>query len=275
MSLLFDCDQEKLLHQVFPNIASQLRSSLGNIHSALSRIAPLEAREQDPQLDTNAALLYQSYYRILRVVNNLTDAAGLLDDTPLPLENDDIVGYCRDLCRKVEGLAALRQQQLVFSCDCSGHVIAFNVDYMERLLLNLLSNAIKFTPAGGTITLAVKIHPKTVELSVTDTGVGISQELLPTMFDRYLHTERMDPQPHGLGLGLPICRRVAAGHGGSIMVTSKEGVGTRVTVSLPNRQTDTVRVKDVPFDYAGGFDHTLVELADALPYGAFTHVDME
>ena len=275
MSLLFDNDQEKLLHQVFPNIASQLRSSLGNIHSALNRIAPLEAREQDPQLDNNAALLYQSYYRILRVVNNLTDAAGLLDDTPLPLENDDIVGYCRDLCRKVEGLAALRQQQLIFNCDHSGHIIAFNSDYMERLLLNLLSNAIKFTPAEGTITVSLKIRPQTVELTVADTGVGISSELLPTVFDRYLHTERMDPQPHGLGLGLPICRRIAAGHGGSIMVTSKEGAGTRVTVSLPNRQTDVVRVKDVPFDYAGGFDHTLVELADALPHRAFTHIDLE
>lgn len=275
MSLLFDNDQEKLLHQVFPNIASQLRASLGNIHSALNRIAPLEAREQDPQLDTNAALLYQSYYRILRVVNNLTDAAGLLDDTPLPLENDDIVGYCRDLCRKVEGLADLRQQQLVFNCDHSSHIIAFNGDYIERLLLNLLSNAIKFTPAGGTITVSVKVRPQTVELTVSDTGVGIPSELLPTVFDRYLHTERMDPQPHGLGLGLPICRRIAAGHGGSIMVTSKEGTGTRVTVSLPNRQTDVVRVKDVPFDYAGGFDHALVELADALPYHAFTHIGLE
>ena len=270
-----DNDQEKLLHQVFPNIASQLRASLGNIHSALSRIAPPEAREQDPQLDANAALLYQSYYRIVRVVNNLTDAAGLLDDGPLPLENDDIVGFCRDLCRKVEGLAALRDVGLVFSSERSGHVIAFNGDYMERLLLNLLSNAIKFTPPGGNITVSVKVYPRTVELAVVDTGCGISQELMPTVFDRYRHTERMDPPPYGLGLGLPICRRIATGHGGSIMVTSKEGAGTRVTVSLPNRQTDVVRVKDVPFDYAGGFDHTLLELADALPSRAFTHVDME
>lgn len=275
MSLLYDNDQEKLLHQVFPNIASQLRASLGNIHSALNRIAPLEAREQDTQLDTNAALLYQSYYRILRVVNNLTDAAGLLDESALPVENDDIVGYCRDLCRRVEGLAALRQQQLVFHCEHSGHVIAFNGDYMERLLLNLLSNAIKFTPPGGMITVSIKVRPQIVELTVADTGVGISSDLLPTVFDRYLHTARMDPQPHGLGLGLPICRRIAAGHGGSIMVTSKEGTGTRVTVSLPNRQTDVVRVKDVPFDYAGGFNHTLVELADALPYDAFTHIGVE
>ena len=275
MSGTYDKEKEELLHQVFPNIASQLRGALGNIHSALGRIAPLEEREQDPQLDANAALLYQSYYRILRVVNNLTDAAGLLDDAPLSLENDDIVGFCRDLCRRCEDLAALRRHTLVFTSDKSGHVMAFNAAYLERLLLNLLSNAFKFTPEGGTITVSVRIHPSTVELAVLDTGMGISQELLPTLFDRYLHTDRIDPPPHGLGLGLPICRRIAAGHGGSILVTSAEGRGTRVVVSLPNRQTDVVRVKDVGFDYAGGFNHMLLELSDALPYTAFTHQNLD
>ena len=268
-------ENEELLHQIFPNIASQLRGAQGNIHSALNRIAPPEQREQDAQLDTSAALLYQSYYRILRVVNNLTDAAGLLEDTPLPLENGDVVGFCRDLCRRCGDLARLRQQTLAFKCDLSSHIVAFNGAYLERLLLNLLSNAFKFTPPGGTITLSVKVQPSAVELSVLDTGEGISQELLPTLFDRYLHTERIDPAPHGLGLGLPICRRIAAGHGGSIVVTSTPGQGTRVVVSLPNRQTDTIRVKDVDFDYAGGFNHTLLELSDALPYTAFTHQNLD
>ena len=59
------------------------------------------------------------------------------------------------------------------------------------------------------------------------------------------------------------------------MVTSTEGVGTRVVVSLPNRQMDTVRVKDLGFDYAGGFNHTLLELSDALPYTAFTHQNLD
>lgn len=271
MSTTHDKEKEELLHQVFPHIASQLRGALGNIHSALGRIAPLEERERDEKLDADAALLYQSYYRILRVVNNLTDAAGLLDDTPLPVENDDIVGFCRDLCRRCEDLAALRRHTLVFKSDKSGHVAAFNGPYLERMLLNLLSNAFKFTPEGGTVTLSVKVNPGAVELTVLDTGAGIPQELLPTLFDRYRHTERVDPEPHGLGLGLPICQRIAAGHGGSLMVTSTQGVGTRVVVSLPNRQTDTVRVKDMGFDYAGGFNHTLLELSDALPYSAFTH----
>ena len=268
-------ESEELLHQLFPNIASQLRGALGNIHSALGRIAPPEERERNPQLDADAALLYQSYYRILRLVNNLTDAAGLLDEGPLPLENGDIVTFCQAVCSKCESLAALRRQNLVFRCDRASHLTAFHPAYLERLLLNLLSNAFKFTPEGGTITVSVKIAPHAVELAVLDTGPGIPQELLPTLFDRYRHTERMDPPPHGLGIGLPICRRIAAGHGGNMVVTSVEGQGTRVVVSLPNRQTDVVRVKDVGFDYAGGFNHTLLELSDALPYTAFTQLELD
>ena len=268
-------ENEELLHQIFPNIASQLRGALDNIHSALNRIAPPEQREQDAQLDTSAALLYQSYYRILRVVNNLTDAAGLLEDTPLPLENGDVVGFCRDLCRRCGDLARLRQQTLAFKCDLSSHIVAFNGAYLERLLLNLLSNAFKFTPPGGTITLSVKVQPSAVELSVLDTGEGISQELLPTLFDRYLHEEAKASLPHGLGLGLSICQHIAERHGGAKMAESKPGQGSRFTLSLPDRRCGQVDVSDVPFDYNGGFNPVLLALADALPPEAFfqRHLD--
>ena len=78
----------------------------------------------------------------------------------------------------------------------------------------------------------------------------------------------MDPPPHGLGLGLPLCRRIAEGHGGTLMAESREGQGSRFTLSLPDRQVGS-GVSDVPFDYAGGFNRTLMALSDALPVSAF------
>ena len=77
--------------------------------------------------------------------------------------------------------------------------MAFNAAYLERLLLNLLSNAFKFTPEGGTVTVSVKVTSGAVELTVLDTGAGIPQALLPTLFDRYLHTDRLDPRLTGWG----------------------------------------------------------------------------
>ena len=116
----------------------------------------------------------------------------------------------------------------------------------------------------------LKLYRDQVELSVSDTGVGIAPELQKTVFDRYLHTDRLDPPPHGLGLGLPICRRIAREHGGSLLLTSEAGRGTTVTVSLPNRREKVQPLRTYLADLGGGYNRTIVELADALPKQAFT-----
>ena len=134
---------------------------------------------------------------------------------------------------------------------------------------HLLSNAFKFTPAGGTVTVELKFHAKRVLLTVADTGCGIPPEHLEALFDRYLHGDPLSPAPQGLGLGLPLCRRIAEGHGGTIMAESVVGKGSRFTLSLPDRQTGTSGVSDIALDYSGGFNRTLLALADALPAKAF------
>ena len=147
-------------------------------------------------------------------------------------------------------------------------MIAYDAPLMERLLLNLFSNALKFTGLGGRVTLTVQAHKSDVLLSVEDTGCGMTPEMMDALFDRYLHCERMDPRPHGLGLGLPLCRAIAEAHGGRIFGESKLGKGTKITVSLPNERSLMQRVQE-SFDYAGGFDHVLLELSDALSARAY------
>ena len=83
--------------------------------------------------------------------------------------------------------------------------------------------------------MTVEIRPAghQVLLSVTDTGCGIQEEQLPHLFDRFLRREdARDPQPHGLGLGLPICQHIAERHGGTMMAESRPGQGSRFTLSL-------------------------------------------
>ena len=105
-------------------------------------------------------------------------------------------------------------------------------------------------------------------LSVTDTGQGIPPERLASLFDGYLHMERQAPAPCGMGLGLSLCRKIAERHGGMLMAESQVDKGSRFTLSLPDRRVEG-SVSDVPFDYAGGFNRTLLALADALPVQAF------
>jgi signal transduction histidine kinase len=221
------------------------------------------------------AILSQSYYRAMRLVNNLSAAPMLLETTPFLTANVELVAWLDGLVRQALPLAEETGVALCFSCSLPHHSVAIHKEHMERLVWNLLSNAVKFTPRGGSVTVTLRSSGKQLLLSVSDTGCGISEELQETVFDRYLHTQRMDPQPHGLGLGLPLCRRIAEGHGGRLVLQSAEGQGTTVTVALPDRRSDAAALKDVSYHYAGGFQSVLMELSDALPYKAFRarHID--
>ena len=103
-----------LLMELLPQVSSQLRGSLGNIHSALNWLLPPEKLEGDVSAQQHTALLWQSYYRVLRVVNNLSAAPLLMEDTPFETENTDLVEWLRDICRQTQPLAELKGVTLSF-----------------------------------------------------------------------------------------------------------------------------------------------------------------
>lgn len=263
-------EELRLLTQVLPNVAMQLRGAMANVYASAQRLAPPEARDQNEKLDQTASVFSQSYYQMYRVIENLNDAGKLAETGLFPRYDDDIVGLCRTVCEKVEGLFAMNGVTLVFAADRDSCIIGMNAELVERMLLNLLSNALKFTPRGGTVSVRVKTSGKSVLLSVADTGRGIAADRLDTIFDRILEIDRFDPAPHGLGLGLALCRRIAQGHGGRIMAESEEGKGATFTVSLPNEKSGEGRLHDVKMDYHGGFSPYLVQMSDALHPEAFT-----
>ncbi|HEX6148669.1 sensor histidine kinase [Nocardioides sp.] len=109
-------------------------------------------------------------------------------------------------------------------------------DQVERLVLNLLGNAVKFTPDGGRIELVVTDRPETVEIVVLDTGMGIPADEQDQLFTRFFRSSTAMAQAiQGTGLGLTIVQSIVALHGGHISVSSNEGVGTTVSVSLPKQ----------------------------------------
>ena len=175
--------EKQMLREVLPGIAVQLRGALANIHGALGRLAPERLRDRDTGTDRSAAILCQSYYKILRVVNNLSDAPMLAEDKPLDTENVELVELLEGLCRQGQVLAELLDLRLVFTCRDRAHVIAANRELLERLFWNLVSNAMKFTPPGGTIEVALRTGPECVLLCVKDSGPGIPQDKMERLFD--------------------------------------------------------------------------------------------
>jgi len=108
---------------------------------------------------------------------------------------------------------------------------------LRQLLDNLVSNALKFTPNGGAVALSASNGGDSVCLEVADTGVGIPHEEIGQVFSRFHRASTASRRAiPGNGLGLVIARAIVEGHGGTISLQSREGEGTRVTVSLPVRQ---------------------------------------
>ena len=267
--------EEKGNNDLLSAAAAQLRLILGDMPMALSRMAPVARRLADPQLDRSAALLYRDYYRLVRLLNKLSDASFLEEETVLPRQEADIVALVWAIVMRAEPQAELLGLRLSFSCEESSHWAAVNTGALERVVLNLLSNAFKFTPRGGSVTVTLRFTAGIGMLTVTDTGCGMGEEQLGALFSRPVLLELADAlPPRGLGLGLAVCRHLARGMGGGLVAVSQPGEGTRVTLSFADgREADTVR--DPGADYSGGFNRTLLELADALPVEAFLQKNMD
>ena len=106
---------------------------------------------------------------------------------------------------------------------------------MKQILLNLLSNAVKFTPEGGRIAVAASSIPNGVEVSVSDSGIGIAPEDCDAVFEEFRQVgPQSDTKAEGTGLGLALARKFVELHGGKIGVTSKVGKGSKFTFSLLN-----------------------------------------
>ena len=105
------------------------------------------------------------------------------------------------------------------------------------MLLNLVSNAIKFTPEGGRVTIAARRLSDAVEISVTDTGIGIADSDCEHIFEEFRQVDSaIAREHHGTGLGLALTKRFVEVHGGQIRVASEIGKGSVFTLSLPLRR---------------------------------------
>jgi two-component system, OmpR family, sensor kinase len=104
---------------------------------------------------------------------------------------------------------------------------------LRQLLIILLDNALKYTPTGGRVTASLTCEAHGAEIRVSDNGVGISEEALARVFERFYRAVSFEYDPGGTGLGLPIARQITLAHGGSIWLESEEGIGTTAVVRLP------------------------------------------
>jgi signal transduction histidine kinase len=144
----------------------------------------------------------------------------------------------------VKPAADAKSIKLDLSLDAAAGPIAADAGRMQQVVWNILSNAIKFTPSDGTVRIELARANAHIELRVSDTGVGISKDFMPHLFERFRQGDASSSRRYGgLGLGLSIVKSLVELHGGTVSVTSPgEGAGTTVTVRLPlSRQGSMMR----------------------------------
>ena len=226
------------------DLRSPLTATVASLETLEQRWAADPARLDDQRLVSMALRNTRNAAQLVRSMGDL----ALLDEPEFKLHAEvlDIVEMVDDVALRFAERARLKG--ITLNCDF-GHssesiFASVDIELLERALANLLENALKFTPSGGRITLAVCHSPAsqadlaTVQISVADTGAGITPADLPHLFDRF-YQSRASVLPassdEGKGLGLAIVKRIAELHQGSVSIRSEVGRGTCVVLNIPGR----------------------------------------
>ena len=125
----------------------------------------------------------------------------------------------------------MSQKDISFDADLDEVAICANEFLLDEVWANLMSNAVKFTESGGSIHVRLRAKDNLAQVTVADTGIGMSDEELERAFERFYRNEATGQE--GTGLGLPIAQAIVDRHGGSIRLDSASGAGTTCTVLLP------------------------------------------
>jgi anti-sigma regulatory factor (Ser/Thr protein kinase) len=171
--------------------------------------------------------IYASGTHLLSLINDILDLSKIeagrmeleLTDFHLPTALDSALTLVRERAGR-RGIA------LQINVDSRVGQIQADERKVRQVVLNLLSNAIKFTPEGGRIEVAAAPKDESVEVSVSDTGVGIAPEDQETVFEEFRQVGTADKKVEGTGLGLTLCRKFVELHGGRIWVKSELGAGS-------------------------------------------------
>ncbi len=179
----------------------------------------------------------ESGRHLLELINDILELAkieaGKIKLDLIPVSANWVGESC---LRLVKDLAQKKQIKLQAAFDSNTLTVQADERYLKQILLNLLGNAIKFTPNGGTVQLEIKgdTQQQVVNLSVSDTGIGISSENMHYLFKPFVQLDGgLSRQHEGTGLGLALVYRLVVLHGGRISVTSHSGQGSCFTVALP------------------------------------------
>ncbi len=219
------------------NMSHELRTPLNAVIGFSEVLAERYFGELNEKQAEYVNDIHASGKHLLQLINDILDLskieAGRME---LDLAEFDLPSALQNAMTLVKERAQRHGIGLSLEVDLSLGLFRADERKFKQIMLNLLSNAVKFTPEGGKVSVAAKPHGDAVEVSVTDTGVGIAPEDHEAVFEEFKQVGRdYTRKAEGTGLGLALTKRFVELHGGEIRLASGLGQGSTFTFTLPNR----------------------------------------
>lgn len=251
---LHELDMMKL--RFYTNISHEIRTPLTLILGPLEKmknniLPPSEIKGHVEVMHRNAVQLYQ-------LINQLLDFRKLeTGNLKLVLTQGDLVSYISEIVSSFDKYAEEKEIELRFNSLKKRIVTNFDADKVAKIMNNLLSNAFKFTGKGGKISVNLSLvfdsaendlvgnseEKRLIEITVKDTGIGISESNLEKIFTRFFQVGEGSAQT-GTGIGLALTKELVKLHNGKLFVTSKPGKGSKFTVQLPYEELSVIETEE-------------------------------
>ena len=197
-----------------------------------------ETRPTVQRVKDRVAIVQENTSRLARLINDLLDFSRIERGRELEMHFSrvELSNVVETVISTYRGPATEKGLTLEYGGEVPLHAGELEVygdsDRLAQVLSNLVSNSVKFTPEGGAITIGARKKNGKIELKIEDTGVGISKELLPTIFEPFEQAGGVDAKKSGTGLGLAIVKYIIERHDGAVWVESEEGAGSTFTITL-------------------------------------------
>jgi len=210
----------------------ELRTPLASLSTATYLLLrPEMSAEQRDQIVNN---IHNETIRLNSLASSFLDLArlesGRVQFRKTRFSSADLIYESRDVM-----MSKAQERDIQVRVDLPGDMplLEADRDKIKQVLLNLLSNAIKYNRPNGSVILQGDFTEDEVSITVQDTGMGIPEESIPHLFQKFYRVREHEDKASGTGLGLSICKQIIQGHNGRIEVKSKMGVGTSFNIFLP------------------------------------------